>query len=90
MKKNGGRAFRSIWGLCALQAPAGPQKSRPRLPAPILQALGGMGAGRLCWVHGPCETGLAWERGLADLRGHSLIQPKFLEPLSHEAFPYLE
>lgn len=80
--EDGGRAFRSIWGLHALQAPAGPQKSRPLLPAPTLQESGGMGAGHLCRVHGQCETELAWEGGLADLRGHSFIQPKLLEPLS--------
>lgn len=43
--EDGGRAFGSIWGLCALQALAGPQKSRPHLPASILPESGGMGVG---------------------------------------------
>lgn len=74
--EDGGRAFGSIWGLCALQAPAGPQKSRPHLPASILQESGGMGAGFMD------KTELVGAGGrLADLRCHSLIQPKVLEPL---------
>lgn len=81
--EDGGRAFGSIWGLRALQTPARLQKCRPHLPAPILQESGGMGAGHLCRVHGQCETELVWEAGLADLRDHSFIQPKLLEPLSH-------